>query len=417
VVAARPADIAQGVDGNRLWQRLMALARHGARADGGVDRPALSETEIAARHQLISWGRALGLAAFTDELANLFLRYEGREPDLAPVMAGSHIDSQPTGGKFDGTFGVLAALEAVEAMAAHGVRPRRSIEVVAWTNEEASRFAPGMMGSEAFTGSRDPAKILAVKDHAGISVAEAVAGVLAADPEVPKRALLQPVAAFIEPHIEQGPVLERAGVPIGVVSGIQGTRRYRVRVTGEAAHAGTTPRPERRDALLAALRMILAVDSLCEAAADTLSTVGMLKLEPNAPSVVPGEAYFSIDVRQRDNAVLEQLGTAIPAAIERERGPCSVDIAEIAHAPSVEFDERIQSALRSAAVAMGIPYQDIYSAAGHDARHLAYVCPTGMLFVPCRDGISHNPAEFAEPKHLTAGARVLTQALWELADA
>lgn len=409
-------EVAAQVSGERLWQRLMALAEHGARPDGGVDRQALSEAEIAARATLIGWGREIGLQPYTDELANLFLRLEGRQSDLPAVLVGSHTDSQPTGGKFDGAFGVLAGLEALQAIMISGLRPMRSIEVVAWTNEEASRFAPGMMGSEAFTGRRDPETILAVRDAEGISVAEAVAAVLARDDDVPLRNFRRPVAAFIEPHIEQGPLLEAAGIPVGIVTGIQGTLRYRVRVEGEAAHAGTTPRERRRDALMSALLMIGSVDALCAATGDTLCTVGMLKLEPNAPSVIPASAFFSIDIRQRDNAILDELRRTIPDTLQQLAEPCSVVVNEIAHAESIIFDGGIRERLTAAAERLAIPSMPIYSAAGHDARHLNYVCPTGMLFAPCREGISHNPTESAEPDDLDAGTRVLAHALWELAN-
>lgn len=416
-MSASALEVAARVSGERLWQRLMALAEHGARPDGGVDRQALSEAEITARATLIAWGRRIGLQPFTDSLANLFLRLDGRRPDLPAVLAGSHIDSQPTGGKFDGAYGVVAALEALEAIIASGRQPDRSIEVVAWTNEEASRFAPGMMGSEAFTGRRELETILPVRDAEGVSVAEAVSAVLASDDDVPLRDFRRPITACIEPHIEQGPLLEAAGISVGVVTGIQGTVRYRVRVTGEAAHAGTTSREQRRDALMAALRMISAVDALCAESGETLCTVGMLKLEPNAPSVIPASAYFSIDVRQRDNAVLENLRRVIPETLHGERGPCEVEVSEIAHAESVVFDNAVRELLTVAAEQLGIPSMPIYSAAGHDARHLSYVCPTGMLFVPCRAGISHNPTESAEPVDLEAGTRVLAYALWELANA
>ena len=395
----------------------MALAEYGARPDGGVDRQTLTEAEIEARAELVRWGRALGLTPFTDAAANLFLRLEGREPELPPVLAGSHIDSQPTGGKFDGAYGVLAALEAVQAIQEAGVRPRRSIEVVAWTNEEASRFAPGMTGSELFTGVKTLEQVAGLKDGDGIRMGDALAAVLAADRDIPQRPFGLPVAAFLEPHIEQGPVLEREGIPVGVVSGIQGTRRYRVRVTGEAAHAGTAERHERRDALMAAIRMVAAIDRAAMDPADTKLTVGLFQVTPNAPSVVPAEVFFSIDLRHPENEVVDRLDGEIRRIVEAERGPCDAALNQIAHAPSLSFSPEIGAALSRAASDLGIPHRDIYSAAGHDARQLHYFCPTGMIFVPCRDGISHNPAEWAEPADLRAGAKVLADALFELADA
>ncbi|MXX99593.1 MAG: M20 family metallo-hydrolase [Chloroflexi bacterium] len=394
----------------------MQLAEIGATPGGGVNRPALSDVEVAARQVLLAWARQSGLTAFHDPIANLFLRLEGSDSDAAPVLAGSHIDSQPTGGKFDGAFGVLAALEAVTAMAAGGLRPRRSIEVVAWTNEEGSRFAPGLMGSEAFAGLRPLEEILAATDAGGATVRESVARVLAADAGVESRPLGFPIHAFIEPHIEQGPVLEREDVPIGVVSGMQGSRRFRVTVSGNASHAGTTPRGDRRDAVLAAARMITDLAALMDEPQDLMFTVGLLNVSPNAPSVVAEEAYFSIDLRHPVNAVLADLGDAIAGCCERARGPCAVSVGEIASTPSIEFPVSMQRRLSTAAERLRLAWHSVYSLAGHDARNLHAVCESGMIFVPCRDGVSHNESESAEPGHLVAGARVLADALWGLAD-
>jgi N-carbamoyl-L-amino-acid hydrolase len=394
----------------------MDLARFGAREDGGVDRQTLTEAEIAARAQVVSWGRTLGLSPYTDAAANLFLRFEGTDPTLPPVLTGSHIDSQPTGGKFDGAYGVLAAIEAVQAMRDAGLTPRRAIEIVAWTNEEGSRFSPGMTGSDLFTRTKTLDDIRDNKDSAGVRLEEALTRMLAADVDVPHRAFGFPVAAFVEAHIEQGPLLERAQIPVGVVTGIQGTRRYRVRVHGEAAHAGTAERHERKDALMAAVRMIAAIDTAALEPADTKLTVGLFEVTPNAPSVVPAEVYFSIDLRHPDNAVVDGLDIRIRELVESQRGPCRVELKQIQHAPSLQFDPRIRACIAAAADTIGIAHQDIYSAAGHDARQLHYVCPTGMLFVPCRDGVSHNPAERAEPSDLTAGARVLADTVWHLAN-
>jgi len=404
------------IDGERLWARHMALARFGAREDGGVDRPALSPAESEARAQLVAWASEIGLVPFTDGIANLFLRHEGRNPSLPPVLAGSHIDSQPTGGKFDGAFGVLAALEAVQAMMARGEQPLRSIEVVAWTNEEGSRFSPGMSGSEVFTGRKPLDEALAIRDHAGISLGTAVNEVLSRDVDIPLRSLGFPVAAFVEPHIEQGNVLEATGFPIGIVTGIQGTRRYRVRVRGEAAHAGTALRAERRDALMAAVRMIAAIDRAATHPDDIKLTVGLFEVTPNAPSVVPSEVLFSIDLRHPDNAIVDEMDRKIRHIVETERGPCTVEIKQIAHAPSLAFSSEIRSLIAAAASRENIPATDIYSAAGHDARQLHYICPTGMIFIPCRGGISHNPAEWAEPGHIVAGAKVLANVIWRLAN-
>jgi beta-ureidopropionase / N-carbamoyl-L-amino-acid hydrolase len=415
VASVPTATPAQFIDSERLWARHMALARFGAREDGGVDRPALSPTESEARAQLVAWGREIGLKPFTDRMANLFLRYEGRDPHLPPVLAGSHIDSQPTGGKFDGVFGVLAAFEAVQAIIANGDQPLRSIEIVAWANEEGSRFAPGMPGSEVFTGTKSLDEAYASRDQGRILQGDAVREVLSRDVDIPLRDFGFPLHAYLEPHIEQGPLLEAAGVPIGIVTGIQGTRRYRVKVVGEAAHAGTALRAERRDAVMAAVRMIAEIDEAAIEPDDIKLTVGLFQVTPNAPSVVPSEVLFSIDLRHPDNEIVDDMDRKIRGIVEAYRGPCAVELKQIAHAPSLTFASEIRTLIAAVAAREGIPAMDIYSAAGHDSRQLHYVCPTGMIFIPCRGGISHNPAEWAEPAHIALGAKVLANVIWQLA--
>ena len=404
------------VDSARLWARHEELGRFGATPGGGVNRQALSQEEIAARSQLLDWASEGGFSTSTDVIANLFIRLEGADPDAAPVVTGSHIDSQPTGGKYDGTFGVLAGLETIEAIVASGLRPLRPIDVIAWTNEEGSRFAPGMMGSEAFAGLRPMSEILAVTDDQGTTVADALAAVFQADPMVESRALGGAVHCFVEAHIEQGPVLERERLTIGAVTGIQGVRRFRVRLMGEVAHAGTTPRAIRRDALLAASRIITALAELTAEPEDVMFTVGMLRLEPNVPSVVPREAYFSIDLRHPDNDVLSRLANCVAPICERESGTCDVEVKEIARADSLSFPVAMVTHIESAARNLGLEAKRMPSLAGHDARQLHHVCPTGMIFVPCKDGVSHSELESAKPEDLAAGARVLADVVWSLAN-
>ena len=394
----------------------MQLAQFGARPDGGVDRQALTPAEIAARAELVRCGRALGLEPFTDTAANLFLRLPGRDPALAPVLTGSHIDTQPTGGKFDGTYGVIAAIEAVAAIVATGRRPLRAIEIVAWSNEEGCRFSPGMTGSELYVGAKGSADTAVLRDAAGIVWEDAVATVLAADEGVTHRPLGRPAAAYVELHIEQGPFLERAGVPIGVVNSIQGTRRYRVQVDGQAAHAGTTDRADRRDALLAAVRMIAAIDLACQQPADLKMTVGLFETTPNAPSVIPERVVFSIDIRQPDDSVVERAHAAIEQIVDALAAPCRATLLPIQHNPTVTFAPAIRTQIADAAERLGIPCRTLLSAAGHDARSLNGFCPTGMIFVPCRAGLSHHPDEWAEPGDVVTGARVLTDVIWALAE-
>jgi N-carbamoyl-L-amino-acid hydrolase len=405
------------VDAERLWARHMQLARHGATASGGVNRQALSAEEIAAWREVIAWGRDTGLVPCTDAAGNLFLRLEGRDPNATPVLTGSHLDSQPSGGKFDGVYGVLAGIEAVQALRDAQVTLRRPIEVVAWMNEEGSRFAPGMMGSAAFTGATPLERFLPIRDASGISVTEALDGLHRAFPDLPSRPLQRPVASYVEAHIEQGPILEREGYVIGAVTGIQGKRTFRVSTGGEEAHAGTADQHERKDALLAAVRMIHALDSAMQAGGDDVKfTVGRLDVTPNAPSVVAGNAVFSIDLRHVDSSRLASLGDRIPAICAAHAGPCRVDVIELTTAMSLAFPESMTGLIRRSADALGIPARDILSSAGHDARFLHGICPTGMIFIPCANGISHNPRESAKPEHLAAGARVLVTVLESLAN-
>jgi N-carbamoyl-L-amino-acid hydrolase len=404
------------VDAARLWERHQRLARHGATADGGVNRQALSAEEIAAWRELVGWGREEGLAAFTDPVGNLFLRLEGSDAEAVPVLTGSHLDSQPSGGKFDGVFGVLAGLEAAQSIRAAGITLRRPLEIVAWMNEEGSRFVPGMMGSAAFTGAAPLDTFLPVRDASGISVREGLAALHDAFPDLPSRPLGRPVAAYVEAHIEQGPILEREGYSIGVVTGIQGKRTFRVTVRGEEAHAGTSAPRERKDALLAAVRMIAALDAAMRDGDDVVKfTVGRLDVMPNAPSVVAGTAVFSIDLRHVDSAILAALGDRITGICAAQAGRCSVDVAELTRASSLTFPESMTRLVRDSAASLGVPAMDIYSAAGHDARFLHAVCPTGMIFVPCKEGISHNARESATPEDLAAGTRVLVDVLMKLA--
>jgi beta-ureidopropionase / N-carbamoyl-L-amino-acid hydrolase len=414
---AMPAEVSQRIDGHRLWQRLMDLARFGATAKGGVCRLALSGEEIETRAALVDWARRIGLRPSTDAAANLFLSLEGREPGLAPLLIGSHIDSQPTGGKFDGAYGVLAALEAAQAIAEAPERPRRTIEVVAWMNEEGSRFAPGMMGSAVFTGKRQLAEILPVRDRAGISVEDALKSVLNAEPDIPRRPLGFPVAGFLEAHIEQGRTLQDLGCSVGVVTGMQGKRTFRVDVMGEESHAGTTPRRARRDALTSAVAMVDALQTATWDANDTVRfTIGMFEVTPNAPSVVPGKVQFSIDLRHDDSAVIERLGNAIAGICDSTRGKCEVAVRELLYDAPLQFPEVMRSRIAGAAERLGISHMRLQSPAGHDARYLHYVCPTGMIFIPCKDGISHNEAESIAPSDASAGARILAETAFELAN-
>jgi|HigsolmetaGSP11D_1036233.scaffolds.fasta_scaffold01620_6 amidase, hydantoinase/carbamoylase family len=413
----QPADRCQPsafVDEDRLAARIQAMARIGATPGGGVNRQALTPEDAQAQALLATWGAELGLHPSRDAAGNLFLRMEGSEGGPA-VLSGSHLDTQPTGGRYDGTYGVLAALEAVQAIRESGIVPRRPIDVVAWMNEEGSRFAPGMMGSATYAGARTLDEILGVRDASGTSVGQALAETAARLHHIPSRPLGGSAYAYVEAHIEQGPVLERKGIPLGVVTAIQGKHTFRVTVEGEAAHAGTTRRSERRDALLAACAMVNALVAALHDDEDIVKfTVGRFEVTPGAPSVVASRVVFSIDLRHPDSGRLRELSACVQPICASHAGPCGVTVQRLSAADSLAFPESMRQRLHKAADALGIAHLDLPSAAGHDARFLSSVCPSAMLFIPCRAGITHNEAEYASPADMATGARVLANVLAEL---
>jgi N-carbamoyl-L-amino-acid hydrolase len=351
-----------------------------------------------------------------DVVGNLFIRRAGTDPGAAPVMTGSHMDSQPRGGRFDGIYGVLAGLEALEAIEETGIKTHRPLELVAWSNEEGGRFQPCTMGSAVYTGAKVLGDFIEVKDNDGITLKDALAQTLAATPVTGKRELNAPAAAYIEAHIEQGPLLEREGKAIGVVTGIQGLRWFNVEVFGETAHAGTTPVSARKDALREALAAINALQELTRDASDTTRfTVGRMLVTPNSPNSVASHVLFSVDVRHPDPATIARLGAAVEPAIRAAVKHCSIRITPTLHDDPCTFDPAVVDCVERAAQALQLAHRRMPSGASHDANYMSRVCPAGMIFVPCEKGISHNEAENARPEDLAAGARVLTAALVELA--
>jgi N-carbamoyl-L-amino-acid hydrolase len=400
------------INADRLWTRLTSLAEIGATPAGGVNRQALSDGEIAAWRRVIGWAVEAGLTPSTDAAGNLFLTLAGRDRSAPPLLLGSHIDSQPTGGKFDGAAGVMAALEAVVSLVEQGETPARDLVVVAWMNEEGSRFAPGMMGSEAFTGERGMDAIRAARDADGITVGEALDRLHQAFPDVAHKPLGFAAGAYLELHIEQGPLLEAAACTIGVVTGIQGKKTFQVVVEGAEGHAGTLAQAERRDALAAFAKMASALHAEIGSIDDDIKfTIGRVTVIPNAPSVVPSRVSFSIDLRHPDNAVLDATGARIALLCREHATPCMAMVTALVDAPSNQFDPHLRASIAEAARDQGHPAMPILSAAGHDARHLAKICPAAMIFIPCRDGASHVENEWAEPDHVAAGASVLAQVL------
>jgi beta-ureidopropionase / N-carbamoyl-L-amino-acid hydrolase len=344
------------------------------------------------------------------------VRRDGTDPAALPVVSGSHMDSQPTGGRFDGMYGVLAAFEALEALEDAGVKTKRPVMAVAWTNEEGSRFQPGAMGSAAFAHPDRLAYLLAQKDWDGVLLQDALAETLKAAP-APMRALGFPVASYVEAHIEQGPRLENENKTIGVVTAIQGSRRYIVTLEGEEAHAGTTPRAARKDAHAAAVRIAAAMYEATADAEDRLRfTIGRVEVSPGSPNTVPGRAMFTIDMRHPDNAVLAAHDARLQAIVAAKAAPCTARIEPVGATLTTEFDPGVIGLVRDTARGLGLSHMDMPSGAGHDAMHIASLCPAGMIFVPCERGISHNEIENATPQDLAAGTRVLVEVLEALAN-
>ena len=406
------------VNGERLWASLMELAKIGATAKGGVCRLAASDLDGEARRLFIRWCEEAGCTVKIDRIGNIFARRPGRNPALPPVMAGSHLDTQPTGGRFDGAYGVMAGLEVVRSLNELGYETEAPVEIVAWTNEEGSRFSPAMVGSGVFAGVFTLDQALQTRDNnvPALTLGGELQRIGFAGPEAVGG---RPVGAYFEAHIEQGPILEAAGLPVGIVTGAQGQRWYEITVTGQEAHAGPTPMPRRQDALVGAARMIDAVNKIGHAhAPHACATVGFVQVSPNSRNTIPGHVFFTVDFRHPDDAVLTamdaELREACAAAAASQN--LAAEVEEFWYFPPTPFDPALVGAVREAAAAQGYPYQDIISGAGHDAVYMARVAPAAMIFVPCVDGISHNEIEDAKPEDLTAGCNVLLNALLEAAD-
>lgn len=410
------ARIADAVDEDRLWRMHMEMAAFGATPKGGVCRECLTDEDNQARVLLAKWAEELNCRVACDAIGNMFVMRPGTDPAAAPVATGSHLDSQPTGGKFDGAFGVLAGMEMLHALDAAGITTTRPIEVINFTNEEGGRFQPGVMGSQVFARPEELDRMLNAVGADGVLLKDALATFRAMAGEMEEKPLKSPYAGFVEAHIEQAPRLEETGNVIGVVTGIQGARKYQVTVTGEEAHSGTMPMQRRKDAVLAASNMVVGLHRLMEDPADlTRFNVGRFQAYPGAPSVVPGQVRFSIDFRCPDDALRDALGGQIEGLCRALAGPCDVEVDEIQRAETTPFDPNMMEMIRRAADRAGAPRMDLLSGAAHDARNMSKLCPTGMVFVPCKDGISHNEAESATPADLAAGARVIAQTVAEMA--
>jgi N-carbamoyl-L-amino-acid hydrolase len=397
----------QRIDGKRLWDSLMAMAEIGATPKGGVRRLTLTDVDRRGRQRFAEWCEALGLTVRVDAIGNMFARREGRDPHRPPVMFGSHLDSQPSGGKFDGALGVLAGLEVMRTLNDLGLVTEAPLELVNWTDEEGSRFGHSLMGSGVWAGVYPLEKAHGLRDVEGVSVAEALdsIGYRGAEP-----AQAFPADAYFELHIEQGPILEQEGKLIGIVTGAQAQVWWDAVCTGRDSHAGTTPPSARKDALVAAARIIDLVDRMMRARGeDGRGTVGFVQVLPNSRNVVPGEVRFSVEFRHPDTAEIECLAAEFPreaAAIARGCG-VGLELTELFRFAHQPFDPECVNLVRQAAARLGYSAREILSGAGHDAVYVARRVPTAMIFTPCKDGLSHNEAESILPEEAAAGAQVL----------
>ncbi|MFI4995280.1 MAG: Zn-dependent hydrolase [Hyphomicrobiales bacterium] len=404
------------IDGGRLWDALMEMAKIGATPKGGCKRLTLTDLDRQGRELFASWCEAAGLSLAVDRMGNMFARRPGAENGLPPVMMGSHLDTQPTGGKFDGVLGVLGALEVMRSLNDLKIKTKHPIEIANWTNEEGSRFAPAMVSSGVFAGVYTEEFAYARQDPEGKKLGDELVRIgFKGEEKVGGRK----IHAFFELHIEQGPILEAEDVLVGVVTHGQGQRWYEIKLTGFESHAGSTPMPRRKDALLGAARIVELVNRTALAKAPlAVGTVGMLNPYPNSRNVIPGEVFLACEFRHPQDEVLSAMDAALREGVEAiTKGiGLTYDLKQIFYYQPVAFDQACVLAVRRAAQHFGYTHRDIVSGAGHDACYIARVAPTSMIFTPCVDGISHNEAEDIKPDWATAGANVLMHAVLEKAE-
>ena len=403
------------INGPRLWSSLMEMAEIGATPTGGVKRLTLTDLDRQSRDLFAEWCRAAGCSITIDRMGSMFARRKGVDDSLPPVMVGSHLDTQPTGGKFDGALGVMAALEVVRSLNDLDIRTRHPIEICMWTNEEGSRYAPAMVGSGVFAGVVPLDVALAMTDVDGKVFGEELTRIgYAGSAPVGGR----PVHALFELHIEQGPILEEAGIDIGIVTAANGQKWYEITLDGVESHAGPTPMNRRKDALLGAARIVELVNQIGHAFdPGACATCGMIQSYPNSRNVIPGRVFLTVDFRHPEAARLVAMDKALREGIEEivTRTGLTFEMKMVADFPPLPFDASCVEAVRSAASRLGYSAREITSGAGHDAVYMARVCPVAMVFTPCIDGISHNEAENMTPDWATAGCNVLVHAVLDKA--
>jgi len=401
----------QKIDAARLWDSLMAMASIGATPKGGVKRLTLTEVDRQGRDRFAGWCAEAGLTLRVDAIGNMFARRPGRDPKRLPVLFGSHLDSQPSGGKFDGALGVMAGLEVIRSLNDLNIETEAPIELINWTDEEGSRFGHSLMGSGVWAGVFAEAYAYGLRATEGVTGEAALAaiGYRGTHPAEPFAA-----DAYFELHIEQGPILEAEGQAIGIVTGAQAMIWWDAVLEGQDSHAGTTPPAARRDALLGAARIIELVDRLMRARGqDGRGTVGYLSVAPNSRNVIPGEVRFSVEFRHPDTEEILRLAAEFPQLAQHiaDALRLGLRLTELFRIQAQPFDPGCVALVRQAAARLGLPAREIVSGAGHDAVYVARHVPTAMIFCPCKDGLSHNEAESIEPHEAAAGCQVLFEAV------
>ncbi|UHQ54029.1 Zn-dependent hydrolase [Microbulbifer sp. YPW16] len=404
------------VDGQRLWDSLMAMAAIGATDKGGCNRQALTDLDKQGRDLFVQWCRDAGCSVDIDSMGNIFARRPGSNPDLPPVLTGSHLDTQPTGGKFDGVYGVLAGLEVMRALNDAGIETAAPLEVAVWTNEEGARFSPAMIGSGVWSGNFEQDYAYARTDKEGKAFGDELQRIGYRGP-TPARA--RPLTAAFEVHIEQGPILEAEEKQIGVLSGVQGMYWYDLTLTGQPCHAGPSPMEGRRDPFMALHRVLDRLYRLAEEFAPWARvTFGDIRAEPGSRNTVPEKLVLAVDLRHPEQEVLDEIDRRfreITAEIAADTG-VEAEIRDEWRSPAVAFAPPCVEAVRAAVAELGYSNKEMVSGAGHDSVYVSRVAPTGMIFVPCEKGLSHNEAENAEPVDLEAGANVLLHAMLKMAN-
>jgi N-carbamoyl-L-amino-acid hydrolase len=399
------------INPTRLWNDILESGKIGATQNGGLCRLALSDEDRRVREWFVEACRAEGCEVRFDELGNLFARRPGRRSDLHPIAMGSHLDSQPTGGRFDGILGVLAGLEVVRTLNEHRIETEHPVEIIDWTNEEGARFAPAMQGSGVFAGALEKEMVLSSRDREGLVFGEELDRIGFRGDETCGDHSLD---SYFELHIEQGPILENEKKVIGVVGGVQGMRWYDLTLEGSASHAGTTPMKLRRDASVAAAEIIIAVNRLSgEIGEGALTTTGVIDAYPNSRNVVPSRVFLTVDLRHTEIEVLDRMEDRLKEIVSTvcSQYQVSEKLDRLWDSPPVKFDVECVDAVRESAKQGEHPLQEITSGAGHDAVYVSRVAPTAMIFIPCKDGISHNEIESATPEHVGAGTSVLLEAI------